>query len=110
MSGVLVYRDVNNISSVFSAFVTFFSLHILRVPLHFILYTVLEGSQGENLICRIDSYIQLSVMCISRAITSCKGGGGEGNIDGKKQRSKYRPLWDVITRSARREHLVSNYY
>ena len=88
MSGVLVYRDVNNISSVFSAFVTFFSLHILRVPLHFILYTVLEGSQGENLICRIDSYIQLSVMCISRAITSCKGGGGEDNIDGKKQRSK----------------------
>ena len=61
MLGVLVNRDVNNNLCFFS--IT--SLHILRVPSHYMIHSDLEGSQGRSLICRIDSYIQLSIVCIS---------------------------------------------
>ena len=61
MLDVLVNRDVNDNPRLFS--IT--SLHILRGPSHYIIHTDLEGSQGRSLICRIDSYKQLSLVCIN---------------------------------------------
>ena len=59
MLDVLVNRDVNNNLCLFS--IT--SLHILHGPSHYIIHTDLEGSLGRSLICRIDSYKQLSLVC-----------------------------------------------